>query len=196
MQNEPKASILVVDDDKLIRRVNKMSVESLLERITPSESIEDTIEVKTADSIRDAIDIMRKYVVHVILLDKELGKDDEGYIVDGIAHIHEFLEIQPSVQILVITGHNDTRLAVKSMRYGAFGYIVKGIDEDSLKYRDAQILLALERAQIEVKRAREILSDTGTTQKKLCPTCSNSLNPNVLAKIKKYDAFLSNQKNL
>ena len=168
MKDDLKVSVLIIDDDELARKANELSVRTLFNQIPPVIEESEDITVMSVGSIDAAFDIMRKHIVHVVLLDKDLGQGHDGKNIDGISHISQFLDIRPSVQVLIVTGHDDTRLAVEAMRLGACGYIVKSSDTHYLGYRNAQILLALKRARIENERAKERLLDKSSNGKYIC----------------------------
>ncbi|MGK5085724.1 sigma 54-interacting transcriptional regulator [Bdellovibrionota bacterium FG-1] len=82
--------------------------------------------------IAEAIQVLLKTDVHVIVLDKDLGKDKEDPRHDGIASIPELLLIRPNAQILMLTGNDNRQNIVQAMRNGAFGYVLKGDGKDLL----------------------------------------------------------------
>ncbi len=153
---DPKVSALIIDDEESALKINRMSVMDLLER---SKLSPDEVRVHLASNINDAFSVLRRHTLHVILLDRDLGLDDSGKNVDGMDYIQEMLDIQPSAQILVVTGHDDTRLAVEAIQRGACGYIVKSTSSDYLEYRNHQILKALRKAKLELQRAQEKMLD-------------------------------------
>ncbi len=153
---DPKVSVLIIDDEESALKVNRMSVMDLLQKLELSFN---EINIHLASNISDAFSILRRQTLHVILLDRDLGVDDRGINVDGMQHIQEILDIQPATQILVVTGHDDTRLAVEAIQMGACGYVVKSTSPDYLAYRNAQILKALKKAKLELQRVREKMMD-------------------------------------
>ena len=164
-RKELKVNVLIVDDEELARRSNQLSVMNLLQKLELSA---DDVGVSLAADIKDALSILRQQTVHVVLLDRDLGTSN-GQQIDGVDYIQDILDIQPSTQILVVTGHNDTRLAVRSMKLGACGYIVKSSDKDYLEYRNTQIMQALKRAKTEIRRTKEkLLNNKGIYGKYIC----------------------------
>ena len=164
-RNEGKVGVLIVDDHENARLANKMSITDLLGRSGLAES---EIGIHSAASMEVALSILRAQTIHVVLLDRDLGEDGAGGNVDGIEHIPEILDIQPHARILVVTGHDDTRLAVHAMNLGAEGYIVKSGLKESLEYKNAQILHALKKAKTEIKRIRDGFADKDIRGKYIC----------------------------
>jgi two-component system, NtrC family, response regulator AtoC len=60
--------------------------------------------------------------VHLVLLDLKLGGED------GIALLKELKVEEPSIPVIIITGHGDIYSAVQCMQAGATNYIPKPID--------------------------------------------------------------------
>ncbi|MCY4644971.1 MAG: sigma 54-interacting transcriptional regulator [Bacteriovoracales bacterium] len=162
-RSEFKVSVLIVDDEASARDSNQLSVTTALEKL---EYASDEIKVSTASGMEETLSFLRRQTVHVLLLDRDLGRDENGKMVDGIEHIGDILDIQPSTQILIVTGHDDTRLAVRAMGLGACAYIVKSAKRDYVDYRNEQIMAALSKAKAEIKRNREKMLDRGTIEGK------------------------------
>ena len=159
-RNECKIGVLIVDDSENARIANKMSITDLLEQ---SGLAANEIGIHSAANMEEALSILRAQTIHVVLLDRDLGGN-----IDGIEHIPEILDIQPHARILVITGHDDTRLAVHAMNLGAEGYIVKSGRKEYLEYKNAQILHALKKAKTEIKRIRDGFVDKNIHGKYIC----------------------------
>ena len=162
-RSEFKVSILIVDDDPAAKESNQLSVTAALEELALAP---DDIRVSTASRMEEALSFLRQQTVHVLLLDRDLGRDESGAMVDGIEYIKDILDIQPSTQILVVTGYDDTRLAVKAMGLGACAYIVKSSKRDYLEYRNSQIMTAIEKAKAEIRKNRKKMLDHRTIEGK------------------------------
>lgn len=76
----------------------------------------------TAGSGREALDILRVHIVDLIYLD--IGLPD----IDGIELITSIREISADSDIIMLTGKNDAKTAVDSLKAGAVDYIVKPFD--------------------------------------------------------------------
>ena len=75
---------------------------------------------------------------------------------NGIELLEHIKEMQPSTQVIVITGHATVDTAVIAMQKGAHSYIAKPLNINELK---AQVFNALERQalSVEVLRLRQVL---------------------------------------
>jgi len=102
-----KINILVVDDEKSIRRLLEKELTS------PRRSI------STAGNAREALVAIRKAVFDIIILDIRLPD------ANGIELMSRFHGEILAVQIILITGFGDVDDAVESMKAGAFDYITK-----------------------------------------------------------------------
>ncbi len=76
---------------------------------------------------------------------------------NGIELLEHIKEMEPSTQVIVITGHATVTTAVSAMQHGAHSYIAKPFNLDELR---AQVRKALEcRAlSVEVLRLRQVLA--------------------------------------
>ncbi len=82
-----------------------------------------TLEAGTADEARRHL---RASEVHLVLLDLRLGDQD------GLALLREIKAEEPSIPVIIITGHGDIYSAVECMKAGASNYIPKPIDHGLL----------------------------------------------------------------
>jgi DNA-binding response OmpR family regulator len=51
---------------------------------------------------------------------------------DGIEVLKVLKRMEPSVQVIMLTGHGSERAARDGIQYGAFDYLIKPIDLDAL----------------------------------------------------------------
>ncbi len=84
-------------------------------------------EVKTAASGEEALEILKKELFDLILLDIRLPK------MNGMEVLSSALEIDPDLVILMITAHGSVQSAVDAMRLGAYDYLMKGFDNEELR---------------------------------------------------------------
>lgn len=111
MSNQPSSiNILVVDDEKSIRRLLEKELSSQRRCIT------------TAGNAREALMAIRRNVFDVIILDISLPD------ANGIELMSRFHEEILGVQIILITGYGDVDDAVEAMKTGACDYITKPFD--------------------------------------------------------------------
>ena len=112
---EDQINLLVVDDEKHIRRLLEKELSSPRRRIT------------TAGDAQTALAAVRKTLFDVIILDIMLPDGN------GIELMARFQEEILAVQIILITGYADVDDAVISMKAGACDYITKPFDLDRLE---------------------------------------------------------------
>lgn len=109
----PRSAILVVDDDPSVR-------EAL------AAALEDTYRVHTAATGGQALAILRRDPVAVIVLDALLGVE-HGLDLVGSFRKHSL------APILVLTGHGSEDLAVRALRAGVNEYLKKPPDIPALQ---------------------------------------------------------------
>ena len=94
-----------------------------------------------------------------------MGPNEANPAHNGIASIPEFLQINPHIQIVVITGSNSTQDVVHAMKYGAFGYVTKDSPDELLS---CQIKQAIKMARLSLDKAiRERVSFGRSANKRL-----------------------------
>lgn len=79
-----------------------------------------------AASAAEARKILARAEIHLLLLDLRLGQED------GVAFLRELKSEEPSIPVIIITGHGDVASAVECMKAGASNYISKPIDHPLL----------------------------------------------------------------
>jgi cyclic di-GMP phosphodiesterase len=114
-------SLLVVDDEEPIRNALKKFL------------TQQGYDVQTAASGEDALRILQRQKISVLLLDVRMpGKS-------GIDLVPQVLELEPSVAILMLTAVNDATTAALCMQRGAMDYLTKPIDLAAIRRRDSLI---------------------------------------------------------
>lgn len=108
-----KAAILVVDDEYGVRQSFKMV-------------LKDEYKVILASTGEEAVDLVHKNAVDLILLDILLPD------VNGLELLEKLRELDSNVEIIMITAVKDIQTAVKAIRLGAYDYIVKPFDVDDV----------------------------------------------------------------
>lgn len=105
------------------------------------------IKVFTATSGADALEILMKEDIHVVILDVKMPG------MDGMATLNEIKSRFPLAEVIMLTGHGTIESAVEGLKSGATDYLTKPIDievliakakEAYVKYRrlEEKILLA------------------------------------------------------
>jgi DNA-binding NtrC family response regulator len=133
------ASVLVVDDDDVFRRVLGGELERLGLRVMPAESGTAALR-RLADAEPD-----------VVLLDLRLPD------MSGLDVLRTIRDAHPSTDVIMLTGHGSIDVAIEAMKAGAFDYVAKPCPIDEL---DVRIQRALERQSL---RRRTSLLERGLT---------------------------------
>jgi DNA-binding NtrC family response regulator len=91
------------------------------------------LEVFTAPGGAEALEILNKKIIHVVILDVKMPG------MDGIAALQEIKRRFPLVEVIMLTGHATVETAVDGLKSGATDYLMKptGIEELIAKAREA-----------------------------------------------------------
>ena len=107
-------TILVVDDEEDIRDVLDISLSDI------------GYEVFTAENGEEALNIVGKEMPSIVLTDIKMPG------MDGIELLQKIKNKNPDTEVIMITGHGDMDLAIKSLKYEATDFIAKPINVDTL----------------------------------------------------------------
>ncbi|HEX8948701.1 MAG TPA: sigma-54 dependent transcriptional regulator [Dissulfurispiraceae bacterium] len=123
--------ILIVDDDGKIRSI-----------------LRDILKLKgflplDAPDGQQALELFRREGPMVVLLDLKMPG------MDGIRTMEELKKITPGAPIIIITAHGDVPTAVEAIKLGAYDFILKPPDFDTL-------ILTLNRAVEKLELEREV----------------------------------------
>lgn len=130
-----KERILIVDDEEDLT----LGYSKCLEKVG--------YEVRTANSGEDAVELLKKELFDLVLLDIRLPQ------MSGMEVLQKALEIDPNLIVIMITAHGSVQSAVDAMRKGAYDYLMKGFDHDELRQavRKALDLYKLKREVSQLK---------------------------------------------
>lgn len=117
---EPR-SVLIVDDEASIR--------TSLKKVLGNAGY----VTKTASSGHEALRVLKKSSVDVVLSDLQMPDDDGFQLLAGVKKEH------PRTEVILITGHGTVERAVEAMKEGAYDFITK-------PFKKAVILSTVERA--------------------------------------------------
>lgn len=109
--------VLVADDQELIRQSLKIVLDSK-EGIEVIDAVADGHEV---------IQSVRKEKPDVILMDIRMPK------LDGVQCTQIIKENYPQVKIIILTTFDDDEYVYNALKYGASGYLLKGVSMDELE---------------------------------------------------------------
>jgi len=95
----------------------------------------------------DALEILRKHTVDVVVADLNLGSD-----IDGLAVLEQAKKQNPNTAVILVTAYATIDTCKQALRRGAYDYLVKPIDIDQLRAVTEQALREVSEA---TQRAKE-----------------------------------------
>jgi len=100
--------------------------------------------VQTVGTGEQALDIVRNGGIDVVVLDVRMPG------MDGIQTLREIKQIDPLVEVIMLTGHASIEVAIQGMELGAFDYLMKPVNFDELFYKlqDAYRIKAIQETKI------------------------------------------------
>lgn len=114
--------ILIIDDEQAF-------LETIITRLRMRG-----IEAHGAESGEKALDLMRENEFDAVILDVSMPG------MDGVATLRELRKINPSVPVIMLTGHATLETADKGMQLGAFDYMLKPCPMDELLDKVAEAI--------------------------------------------------------
>ena len=139
-----KIKVLLVDDEKEFSEVLSERLESR------------GFGVETANNGEEALRWIHKTDFDIVLLDVMIPGDN------GIEILKEIKRSRPFIHIIMLTGHAKIDTAVWGMELGAYDYLIKPIEIESLVEK---IKMAYDYKSAQQKRARQ--DETRPIHKKL-----------------------------
>ena len=115
-----EAKVLLVDDEKDY-------LESMSERMRLRG-----MDVTTASSAKEALAFIESDFFDAVILDFQLPE------MDGLAVLKKIKTRHPEAQIILLTGHASLERGVEAMKGGAYDYLEKPADLDSLSEKIKQ----------------------------------------------------------
>ncbi|MBU5266332.1 response regulator transcription factor [Virgibacillus proomii] len=108
--------VLVVEDQIIVRQGLKIILEQ-------DEHIQVPYE---ADNGREAIDIVQKHIVDLVMMDVRMP------VMNGIEATRIIKRTWPSIKILILTTFNDDEYALAALKEGADGFLLKTTESSKL----------------------------------------------------------------
>jgi DNA-binding NtrC family response regulator len=112
-------TVLVVDDND----INRLNLKLLLK---------DNYQVIEAGDLDVAEEMLTKHRVELLILDLALPPEPDNPEI-GMQYLTEIREENPDLPVVVITGHDEHRLAVRARRAGALDFFGKPFDPDEVR---------------------------------------------------------------
>ena len=134
-----QTSILVVDDEKLIRWSMKQKLESW------------NYQVLEAENLKEARRILQQDIPDLLTLDIKLPDGS------GIDFLKQAKQVHPGLPVIMITAFGVVDLAVQALKLGAYDFIEKPIDFEKL---GNSIRNALETCRLKIQLAQVSHSNT------------------------------------
>lgn len=108
--------VIIVDDDRIVRE----SMGIIL-------SMDKEIEIKGTFSNGDeAFNFCRENNVDVVLMDIRMP------VCDGVAGTKKIKELNPNINVIILTTFNDDNYISQALKNGASGYLLKNISPDKI----------------------------------------------------------------
>jgi len=130
-----KKSILLVDDEEGVRKVLGIALADM------------GYNIHTAANGSEALDIFRKMGPPIVLTDIKMPG------MDGIELLKAIKQEISDTEVVMITGHGDLDLAIKSLKFEATDFITKPIHDDALE-------IALKRVEERISVRRQLADYT------------------------------------
>ena len=108
-----KSKILIVDDDKSIRKGLALT-------------LGDDYRVVTAQDASEALDLYPREQPDIVLLDVGLPE------MDGVAVLEKIKALDAEAVVIMVTAVEDVKTIVKAVKRGAYDYLVKPVDSHEL----------------------------------------------------------------
>lgn len=113
MATETNRSIFLVDDEPI---QNEMLKDYLSERFL--------YDIKTFDNGEEALKNMGQHP-YIVVLDYHLSAHNPK-AKNGVEILKTIKESYPETQVIMLSGQDQLEVAIDSMKYGAYDYVVKG----------------------------------------------------------------------
>jgi len=137
-----EATLLIIDDDKSIRKAFSMT-------------LSDSYEVHNASDGKTGLAQLRKQEPDLILLD--IGLPD----IDGLELLKKVKKKSPDTVVIMVTAFRDIKMVVEATKLGAFDYLVKPVDSHELRLT---VKIGLENRALKSRLELQQMADKTRTQ--------------------------------
>ena len=139
------ASILIVEDDKALRKQIHFLLES-------------TYSVFEAGNQKEAVDALKRNKIDIVILDLGLPPQ-ESTPDEGLKVLHYILG-RYSCKVIILTGQKTEGIALEAINSGAFDYLLKPASTEKILYSMERALLFKEtEEQLESRGIKKISLD-------------------------------------
>jgi two-component system, NtrC family, response regulator AtoC len=139
MSDQPKQTVLVVDDHEAVRKQLYWT-------------LEENYRVLEAGSRREALALLEQHNIDVVLSDLRLPPS-ESDITEGLAILESVRSFNPLLPVIVITGDEDRETALKVVQRGAYDLFYKpfNVEEVEIIVRRAAQHYRLEKDNVTLR---------------------------------------------
>ena len=137
--------ILLIDDDDSLRRVTEYNLSSA------------GFSVRTAASGREGLSQFKQNQPDLVVTDVKLGD------LNGLDLLAQIKATAPEIPVIVITAFGSIEMAVEAMRQGAFTFLTKPFDRETLRLSCRKAIELRELSARNQQLTEEIDRLTGTT---------------------------------
>jgi len=106
------------------------------------------IDVVTATSGKEALEILLQKNIHVVILDVKMPG------MDGIAVLKEIKSRFPMIEVIMLTGHATIESAIEGLKAGATDYLMKPAGIDELIGRSDEAFQKRQRLEEKIRMAQ------------------------------------------
>jgi len=135
MLNKNQISILIADDEEDIRDVFEIALQDI------------GYTVFLAENGEKAFEIFKSKKPDIVITDIKMP------VMDGIALLKQIKRENPATEVLMITGHGDMDLTIRSLKHDAMDFITKPVNVDILE-------IAVEKAVEKIVAKQKLLEYT------------------------------------
>jgi DNA-binding NtrC family response regulator len=121
-------TLLAIDDDARSLALIQAALE------------QEGLEVLTSEDPAEGLEIVRTRSPRIVICDLVMPS------MSGIEVLERIMQIDPTTEVILLTGHYSTESAVEAIQKGACDYLTKPVAPDRLRERVGQILTELRRA--------------------------------------------------
>jgi len=153
--------IFILNKERRVKEIKLMLVDDEERFLSTTKKLIEKkgIEVLTAQSGGEAINILSNHTVHVVILDVKMPG------LDGISTLKWIKQLHPLTEVIMLTGHATVESAIEGLKAGAYDYLSKPVDihvlvemsEDAyLKRRNLEEKIRMAQARTFMKTPRDI----------------------------------------
>lgn len=119
LQTSTRPRLLIVEDDPDIRDQMKWALGT-------------EYDIAEADDRATAIELCQNLQPTIVSLDLGLPPDVDD-VIQGLQTLEEILTLEPLTKVIVVTGDSERAHALKAIRMGAYDYVHKPVELDTLR---------------------------------------------------------------